>query len=56
LVEVREEAAAKDSPKVASAMIAGGGRSGRATAEATRFAREATEVRERGSQGWAGSV
>jgi hypothetical protein len=56
LVELVEETAARDSPKVASAMDVGGGRSGKVATAAMQIAREATGVRERGGQGWAGSV
>jgi hypothetical protein len=55
---VEEEGGAEGSvsPLVATAMVAGDGRNGRATAVAIKIAREATGVREKGSQGWAGSV
>jgi hypothetical protein len=53
---MEEGTGASSSPKVASAMVAGDGRDGRATAGAMQIAREATGVRERGGQGWAGSV
>jgi hypothetical protein len=42
LVELEEGTGVSISPKVASALVAGDGRSGRATTEATRIAREAT--------------
>jgi hypothetical protein len=47
---VEEEEGAEGSilPMVATALVAGDGRNGRATAEAIQFARESTEVRERG--------
>jgi hypothetical protein len=48
LVELVEEAAASVSPMEATAVVAGDGRNGRATAEAIQFARESTGVRERG--------
>jgi hypothetical protein len=44
---MKEGAGASISPKVASAMVAGDGRSGRATAEAIQITSEATRVRER---------
>jgi hypothetical protein len=53
---MEEGTGVSSSPKVASAKVAGDGRSGRATAEAMQIAREATGVRERGGQGWARSV
>jgi hypothetical protein len=49
LVELVEEAVASVSPMVATAMVAGVGRNGRATAEAIRIARESSGVRERGN-------
>jgi hypothetical protein len=56
LVELVEEAAARVSPKVATAMAVGDGRSGKAATAAMQIARGARE-RERGaSEGWAGSV
>jgi hypothetical protein len=56
LVELVEEAAARDSPKVASAMAVRGSRSGKAATAAMQIAREATWVRERGwpGLGWVG--
>jgi hypothetical protein len=37
-------------------MAVGGSRSGKAASAAMQIAKEATGVRERGGQGWAGSV
>jgi hypothetical protein len=53
---MEEDTGANSSPKVASAKIAGDGRSGRATAGALQVAREATGVRERRwpGLGWVG--
>jgi hypothetical protein len=55
---VEEEEGAKGSilPMVATAMVAGDGRNGRATAEAIQIARGSTEVRERSEWGlgWVG--
>jgi hypothetical protein len=48
LVELVEETAARDLPKVASAMAVGGGWSGKAATAAMQIAREVTGVRERG--------
>jgi hypothetical protein len=45
-VELVEEAAASDSPKVATAMAAGDGRSGKAVAAAMQIARGTTSERE----------
>jgi hypothetical protein len=56
LVELVEEAAASDSPKVATAMAAGGGRSGKAVEAAMQIARGSTGAREESERGWAGSV
>jgi hypothetical protein len=47
-VEEEEGAEGSSSPMVATALVAGGGQNGRATAEAIQFAREVTGVRERG--------
>jgi hypothetical protein len=56
LVEVEEDAGASILPKVATVMVAGVGRNGRATAEAIQIASELERERERGEWGWAGSV
>jgi hypothetical protein len=56
LVELVEDAVARDSPKVAKAMATGDGRSGQATAAANQIARGTTREREGGDWGWAGSV
>jgi hypothetical protein len=53
---MKEGAASSISPMEAATMVAEDGRNGRATAEAIQIARGATGVRERGGQGWAGSV
>jgi hypothetical protein len=56
LEEIEEDAGASVSPKVATAMVAGVGRNGQATAAAIQIARGLDE-RERGDEwGWAGSV
>jgi hypothetical protein len=55
LVEVEEGAGASISPKAASAMVVGGGRNGRATAEAIQIASELEREREgRVGLGWVG--
>jgi hypothetical protein len=48
LVEEEEGAEGSISPMVATAVVAGDGRNGRATAEAIQIAKESTGVRERG--------
>jgi hypothetical protein len=53
---MEEGAGASISPKVASAMVAGGGRNRQATAAANQIARGAMREREGGDWGWAGSV
>jgi hypothetical protein len=49
LVELVEEAAASVPPMVATAMVAGVGRNGRAAAGAIQIARASTGVREKGN-------
>jgi hypothetical protein len=56
LVELVGGAGASDSPKVAAAMVTGGGRSGQAMAAAIQIASQRARERERGEWGWAGSV
>jgi hypothetical protein len=56
LVEIKEDAGASVSPKVAAAMVAGVGRNGLATAAAIQIARGSSRDREEGEWGWAGSV
>jgi hypothetical protein len=56
LVELVEVAAAKDSPKVASVIVVGDGRRGKAAAVAMQITRGARERKRGASEGWAGSV
>jgi hypothetical protein len=53
---MEEGAGASISPKVASTLVAGGGRNGRATAEAIQITRGTTRVREESEWGlgWVG--
>jgi hypothetical protein len=56
LVEFEEDAGVSVSPKVATAMVAGVGRNGQATAAAIQIARGVDERERGGEWSWAGSV